>query len=207
MLEFLIEPIMYSMTYFAAMGALIYVVVFIVSMLESSPIGALFPGIVVMFYFGSVISQGHMSLVPCIIASVVGAVIGDMVSYYLGRYGSRFFKKEHKYLSTQNLDIGKSVFEKYGAKSIVLARFIGPIRPVVPIVAGMTQMKFKIFMLWNFLGALLWSVLYLSLGVVVGNHWRTVAGYFSEVGLFLAIVIVIFAIYIVRKERKKRFGV
>lgn len=207
MFEFLLEPIIYSMTYFAAMGALVYLVVFIVSMLESSPIGALFPGILVMFYFGSVISQGYMSLIPCIIVSVLGAVIGDIVSYYLGRYGSKFFKEEHRYLSTKNLEIGKAVFDKYGAKSIVLARFIGPIRPVVPIVAGMTRMKFKVFMIWNFLGALLWSVLYLSLGVIVGKNWQIVAGYLSEAGLILAIIIVIFAVYLLRKERKKRFGI
>ena len=195
------------MPYFASIGILIYFVVFIISGLESSPVGAVFPGVVVMLYFGSVISQGYMHFLPCVIASILGAVIGDTVSYYLGRYGRRFFKDHHRYLSTKNLEVGHSFFDKYGAKSIIIARFIGPIRPAVPIVAGTTHMDFKSFTLWNVIGATLWSVAYLMLGVLVGKKWHIFGRYFSEIGLILSVLgIVIFLVWL-RAERKKVVGI
>jgi len=205
--EFVVQPIIDSMPYFASIGILIYFVVFIISGLESSPVGAVFPGVVVMLYFGSVISQGYMHFLPCVIASILGAVIGDTVSYYLGRYGRRFFKDHHRYLSTKNLEVGHSFFDKYGAKSIIIARFIGPIRPAVPIVAGTTHMDFKSFTLWNVIGATLWSVAYLMLGVLVGKKWHIFGRYFSEIGLILSVLgIVIFLVWL-RAERKKVVGI
>lgn len=207
MLEFLIKPVIDSMPYLASIGILIYFVVFIISGLESSPVGAVFPGVIVMLYFGSVISLGYMHFIPCVIASIVGAVIGDIVSYYLGRYGRRFFKDHHKYLSTKNLEAGRHFFDKYGAKSIVIARFIGPIRPVVPIVAGMTHMNFKMFNIWNILGATLWSIAYLGLGVFVGKEWHIIGQYFSEVGLVLSFVGIVFFLIWLKMERKKIVGI
>lgn len=207
MLEFLITPVIDSMPYLASIGVLIYLVVFTISLLESSPVGAVFPGVIVMLYFGSVISQGYMHFFPCVIASIVGAVIGDIISYYLGRYGRRFFKEHHKYLSTKNLEAGRHFFDKYGAKSIVIARFIGPIRPVVPIVAGTTHMDFKLFNLWNVVGATVWSVAYLMLGVLVGKKWHIFGQYFSEVGLILSVVGITAFLFWLKAERKKIVGV
>ncbi len=207
MLEFIIKPIIDSMPYFASMGVLVYLVVFIISGLESSPVGAVFPGVIVMLYFGSVISQGYMHFFPCVIASIIGATLGDTVSYYLGKYGKRFFKEHHKYLSTKNLKVGHNFFDKYGAKSLVVARFIGPIRPAVPIVAGTTDMDIRIFTLWNVVGATVWSITYLMLGVLVGRKWHMFGEYFSEVGLILSVLgITIFLLWI-RMERKKTIGV
>jgi undecaprenyl-diphosphatase len=207
MLEFLITPIIDSMPYFASMGILIYLVVFIVSGLESSPVGAVFPGVIVTLYFGSIVSQGYMAFWPCVIASIVGASIGDTVSYYVGRYGRRFFKDDHKFLSTTNLQAGHKFFDKYGAKSIIIARFIGPIRPVVPIVAGTTHMDFKMFTIWNVIGATLWSLAYLTLGVVVGKKWHIIGQYFSEAGLVLSLVGIILFVLWLKAERKKSIGV
>jgi membrane protein DedA with SNARE-associated domain len=207
MLEFLITPVIDSMPYFASIGILIYLVVFTISLLESSPVGAVFPGVIVMLYFGSVISQGYMHFFPCVMASIIGAVIGDIISYYLGRYGRRFFKDHHKYLSTKNLEAGRHFFDKYGAKSIVIARFIGPIRPAVPIVAGTTHMDFKLFNLWNVVGATVWSVAYLMLGVLVGKKWHLFGLYFSEVGLILSVIGVTAFLFWLKAERKKIVGI
>ena len=207
MLDFVIKPIIDSMPYFASIGILIYLVVFIVSGLESSPIGAIFPGVVVMLSFGSVISQGYMHFLPCVIASILGAVIGDTFSYYIGRYGRRFFKENHRYLSTKNLKVGRDFFDKYGAKSIVIARFIGPIRPAVPIIAGTTHMDFKLFTMWNTVGATVWSVAYLLLGVLVGRKWHIFGKYMSEVGLILSVVGIVGFLFWAKMERKKVIGI
>ena len=195
------------MPYFASLGIVVYLVVFLISGLESSPVGAVFPGIIIMLYFGSVISQGYMHFLPCLIASIIGATVGDIVSYYLGRYGRRFFKEHHKYLSTKNLEVGRKVFEKYGAKSLVLARFVGPIRPVVPIVAGTTHMDFRDFSIWNVFGATLWSAVYLLLGVFVGKKWHLFGRYFSDVGLVLSVVGIIIFAFLIIMERKKVIGI
>ena len=203
MLDFLITPIIQSMPYLASMGILIYVVVFVISLLESSPVGAVFPGVVVMLFFGFMISQGHMHFTACVISAIVGAVIGDTISYYLGRYGRRFFKENHRYLSTKNLKVGHDIFDKYGAKSVVVARFIGPIRPVVPIVAGTTHMDIRSFTIWNVVGATLWSVSYLFLGVIVGKKWHIIGGYVSDAGVILSIIGIVLFLYLLKIERKK----
>jgi len=195
------------MPYFASIGILVYFLVFLISALESSPIGAVFPGVIVMLFFGSVISQGYMHFLPCVVASIIGAVLGDTTSYYLGRYGRRFFKDHHRYLSTKNLEVGHQVFEKYGVVSIVVARFIGPIRPIIPIVAGTTHMDFTDFMLWNFVGATLWSVAYLALGVFVGKSWHIFGEYVSEAGLVLSVLGIVIFVFLLKMERKKVIGI
>jgi membrane protein DedA with SNARE-associated domain len=207
MFEFIIKIIVDSMPYIASMGIFVYVVVFIIAGLEASPIGAVFPGVIIMLYFGSMVSQHFIRFLPCLIAAILGAVIGDVVSYYIGRYGRRFFKEDHKYLSTKNLALGRSFFDKYGGKSIIFARFIGPIRPAVPIIAGTTHMDIMEFTLWNIIGATIWSATYLMLGVFVGKKWYVFGKYFSQIGLILSILgLVIFLIWL-RMERKKVVGV
>lgn len=207
MLDFIVKPIIELMPLFASMGFVVYFLVFLISGLESSPIGSVFPGVIIMLFFGSVISQGYMYFIPCLIAAIVGAVIGDMISYHLGRYGRRFFKEHHRYLSTKNLEIGHRIFDRYGVISIVIARFVGPIRPIIPIVAGATHMGAKRFMIWNTVGAVLWSVVYLSLGVFVGRKWHLFGEYFSEAGIVLSIIGITIFVILLKIERKKVIGV
>ena len=101
----------------------------------------------------------------------VAAVLGDQVGYWFGkkvgpalfhREDSRFFKQAY---------VGKahSFFERYGAKTVFIARFVPIVRTFAPIVAGVGEMKYSTFLRWNVLGALAWAVGITTLGHVLGN--------------------------------------
>ncbi len=121
--------------------------------------GFFFPGDSLLFTAGFLASQGLLSLTILLIGTFIAAVLGDNVGYWTGkkagpalfvREDSTFFKK--KYISD-----AQSFYEKYGKKTIILARFIPIVRTFAPIVAGIGNMKYKIFFSYNILGGFIWT--------------------------------------------------
>jgi undecaprenyl-diphosphatase len=149
-------------------------IVFVVSLLESLVVIGLFiPGALVMFGVGALASVGVLALWPMLLWASAGAVIGDTLSYALGyRYQShlRAVWPFHRY--PHWLKRGEEFFRRHGGKSIVFGRFIGPVRPVVPVVAGMLQMPPNRFLTADILAALFWSPAYALPGVAFGASLR-----------------------------------
>ncbi|MGI9030725.1 MAG: DedA family protein [Ilumatobacteraceae bacterium] len=147
-------------------------------------IGFFRPGDSLLFFTGFLTSSAAKSEVPfnefaehipalpiVLVCLALAAIIGDQVGYYFGkkvgpalfdRPSSRFFKPE-------NVVKAHTFFEKYGAKSIVLARFVPIVRTFTPIVAGIGQMRYRTFVTYNVLGGLLWAVGVTSLGHFLGE--------------------------------------
>lgn len=143
---------------------------FAVALLESLAIvGLVVPGAVVMLAAGALVGLDRLDLVPLLAASVAGAFIGDGASFWLGRrYRDRLedmwpFRRHPAWLSR-----GRDFFVRHGGKSVILGRFIGPLRPLVPLAAGMMRMRPASFVAINFASALLWAPAYLLPGVVFG---------------------------------------
>jgi len=127
-----------------------YWVVLFVSILESLAfVGIAIPGTTFIILVGFISAKGYLSLTNLIWFAAIGAIIGDVLSYYLGRHTKKFFKDDSKIFKSKYLEKGRSFFEKYGGRSVFLGRFIGPIRPIIPFVAGMFKMDRKRFLLWN----------------------------------------------------------
>ena len=116
--------------------------VLVVSALESFLVVGLFvPGTIVMFGIGAMIAAGSMELLPTLLWAAVGAVIGDGTSYFIGRFYHQHLRviwPFRKY--PQMIGRGVDFFHRHGGKSVILARFVGPVRPLVPAVAGMLNM-------------------------------------------------------------------
>ncbi|MFQ5643193.1 MAG: DedA family protein [Thiogranum sp.] len=114
-------------------------VVLLVSALESFLVVGLFvPGTVVMFGIGTMIAAGSMELMPTLILAAIGAVIGDGTSYFIGRHYHQRLRVMWPFRNyPQMISRGVDFFHQHGGKSLVLARFVGPVRPLVPAVAGM----------------------------------------------------------------------
>ncbi len=140
--------------------------------LESGvPFGFFLPGASLLFTAGLLAGQGFFNpwvLVPLV---TLAAVLGDNVGYWIGsRYGiklflrpdSRFFKHEH-------LERAKEFYEKYGRQAVLFARFVPIVRTFVPIVAGVVQMNYRTFFIFNIIGALAWAAGVTTLGVFLGN--------------------------------------
>ena len=152
------------------LGRLGYWLVLLISFLESLPfIGTIFPGSTLVIFAGLLASQGHFSIFILIFFAAVGAILGDVLSYFLGTRGKDFFKNENKFLKLSHLEKGEEFFRKHGNKSVFLGRFIGFLRPIVPFVAGLSKMDKAKFLLWNITSAFLWSIFYLSIGYFFGG--------------------------------------
>ncbi len=146
------------------------VIVFVVSALESLLVVGLFvPGSVVMFGFGAMIAAGSMELVPTLILGAAGAVCGDGISYFIGRHYHQRLRvmwpfRRYPHMIARGVDF----FHQHGGKSILLARFVGPVRPLIPAVAGMLDMPVRRFFAVDTLAAMLWAPAYILPGVLFG---------------------------------------
>lgn len=145
-------------------------IVTLLSMGESLLIfGLIVPGTVVMFGIGALVGTGVLPLWETIGWAILGAVLGDGASYLIGYYfrdSIATWWPFNRY--PQMLDRGKVFFEKHGGKSIFFGRFIGPVRPVVPAIAGMMHMSKSQFFLYNVLSAIGWAPVYMLPGIVFG---------------------------------------
>ncbi|APA87325.1 VTT domain-containing protein [Paraburkholderia sprentiae WSM5005] len=145
-------------------------VVFLAAFLEAiAVIGTFIPGSTAMFLAGALTGTGALSLAWVFVWAIVGAVAGDGASFWLGdRYKERIVILWPLRTHPGMLDAGQRFFLKHGAKSVVLARFIGPLRAIVPVVAGMMGMRPLRFFAINLLSALLWAPAHILPGVAFG---------------------------------------
>ncbi|MGY6253989.1 bifunctional DedA family/phosphatase PAP2 family protein [Paraburkholderia caledonica] len=145
-------------------------VVFFAAFLESvAVIGTFVPGSTAMFLAGALTGTGSLGLGWVLAWAIVGAIAGDGLSFWLGsRYKKRIVKLWPFSRHPEVLEAGYRFFDKHGAKSVVLARFVGPLRAIVPVVAGMLGMSPVRFYAMNVLSALLWAPAHILPGVVFG---------------------------------------
>lgn len=179
-----------------------YWIVLLISLAEVLPfIGLFIPSATVVGLFGFLSAQGYFDIVDLIWFSAIGAVLGDGISYYLGTKGTKFFRQENKIFKLSHLEKGERFFRKHGSKSIFLSRFISPVRPMIPFIAGLSRMNKKVFMFWNIVSGVLWAASFLLLGYFFGGALNTIAVWSNRIGIFilgtiiLLIVIRIFVKY------------
>ncbi len=118
-------------------------------------------------------ATGHpfLSLPILLLTLPVAAILGDNVGYWFGKKtGPRIFNRENSRLfKRKNLLAAKAFYDKHGAKTIVLARFVPFIRTFAPIVAGAVEMEYRTFFKWNVLGGLLWAAGVTLVGFGIGT--------------------------------------
>lgn len=164
-------------------------VLFLTSALDTVFIvGALVPAAVVLFAVGAMVALGDISLWSALLFAAAGAVIGDAFSFWLGyHYKERLFEWGVFRRYPEMVSNSRRFFERHGGKSIVLARFLGPMRAITPAVAGASGMKPWIFLLADGFAALPWAALYIGPGVVFGAS----LGLASEVAGRLAVLMLV----------------
>ena len=167
------------------------VIIFAVSLSESlAVIGLIVPGVVIMFGIGALIATGAIPFWPAMAWAVAGAVAGDGLSFWLGfHFRDRLRNSWPFSRHPQSLERGISFFQKYGGKSVAFGRFFGPVRAVIPLVAGMMGMPAHRFLVANILSALAWAPAYLLPGMVFGASLELA----SEVAFRLVVIIVLLA--------------
>jgi undecaprenyl-diphosphatase len=166
--------------------------VFVMSFVESLAfVGILVPGIIILFGLGALISLGAMELLPIWLWGSLGALIGDVVSYAIGhRYRSHLAEMWPFSHFPRMLERGRDYFRVHGPKSVVIGRFIGPLRPVIPITAGMLGLAPRRFLVVDIPACILWTPAYLIPGMLFGASLEVASEYAGRMSLVLVIGVV-----------------
>lgn len=152
-------------------GVYVYALLFAIVFAETGVVVMFFlPGDTLLFIGGAFCVTGGMNiwiLIPLLIAA---AVLGNTTNYWIGKaIGQRVFTHDYKWLNRHALDKTHAFFQKHGGKTIVLSRFLPIFRTFAPFVAGVSEMGFVKFQIFNVLGALLWVLLLVPTGYFFGN--------------------------------------
>jgi len=145
-------------------------VAFIISAAESiAIIGTIIPGTVTMAAVGTLMGAGVIPFWSTLIWAIFGAILGDNLSFWTGYYFKDRLHVVWPFKRYPNLLIsGENFFHRHGSKSILIGRFIGPVRALVPLVAGMLRMKPLRFILASIMASALWAPVYMFPGVLLG---------------------------------------
>lgn len=152
-------------------------------------IGFFLPGDSLLFTAGFLASQNILSLPILLVTCFTAAVLGDSVGYTFGhRIGKRLFQREDSiFFHKKNVIKAQKFYEKYGVKTIILARFIPIVRTFAPIVAGIGDMKYSTFVTYNIVGGALWAIGILLAGYFLGNIIPGVDKYLLPIVLLIII--------------------
>jgi membrane-associated protein len=122
--------------------------------------GFFLPGDSILFPAGLLASQGYLNIYIICTLTFIAAVAGNTVGYFFGKHvGKRIFHREDSVLFHKDHILrAKKFYDKYGAKTIIIGRFLPIIRTFAPIVAGVSEMKFSEYFLYTVVGAALWAV-------------------------------------------------
>ncbi len=133
--------------------------------------GFFFPGDSLLFTAGFLASQGYISFPILLAGTFMAGVVGDSVGYAFGnKIGPKLFSREDSLFFNKNhIKKAQDFYDKYGKKTIILARFMPIVRTFAPIVAGIGNMKYKTFVLFNIIGGFLWTWSMLWLGYGLGS--------------------------------------
>ena len=163
--------------------------IFVMALVESLAfIGILVPGIMVLFGIGTLISFGGIEFLPVWIWGSAGALAGDVISYAVGhRYRSQLVYMWPFSRFPGMIERGREFFRSHGAKSVAIGRFIGPLRPIIPITAGMMGMTPRRFLLVAIPSCILWTPAYLLPGMLFGASLEVASEYAGRMVFVLAI--------------------
>jgi len=150
-------------------GILFYPLLFLLIFIETGLVVFPFlPGDSLLFISGTLASKGLINVILIFVVACLAAIIGDSVNYWTGNFvggkicKSRFVKKDYL-IRTQNF------YEKYGAKAIILSRFVPIVRTFAPFIAGVGKMKYGKFLSYNVIGGILWVALFVFAGFFFGG--------------------------------------
>jgi len=184
-------------------GVLVYPLLFLIVFLETGLVVTPFlPGDSLIFAAATISAKDFLNIYLLFIIISLAAGIGDALNYFRGKTIGREIVKR-KYIKEEYINKTQTFYEKYGGKTIVIARFIPIVRTFAPFVAGIGKMKYSKFFFYNVIGSILWVALFLILGFYFGSI-PFVKNNFSFVILAIIFISIIplFIEYFKHKKRK-----
>jgi membrane protein DedA with SNARE-associated domain/membrane-associated phospholipid phosphatase len=167
-----------------------YLVVLFGVMLEST--GVPLPGETILLAAGVLVQRGHLDLGDTIAFGILGAVVGDQIGYWVGREGGRpFVLRWGRYLliTPERLARAEAFFARHGGKAVFLARFFSGLRVFGALVAGISRMRWAMFLLYNALGGAVWATAVVLVGYFLSSSFALVERWLGGATLVLAALV------------------
>lgn len=175
-----------------AAGAVIFLIAFCDALII---LGIVVPALPLLFAVGALVGLGHISGPYALACAALGAFVGDGLSYWVGyRWGPQLRQRWPFSRYPQWLDRGEQLFRRHGSKSIVIARFVGAVRPFVPAIAGMLHMPARRYALPSLFACIAWAAAFLAPGWVLGASYDAVAAVADRLALVLGGLLVAVAL-------------
>lgn len=172
-----------------------YLVVAAATFLENSmAAGVIVPGETLVILGGFYASQGDLTLWGVIVATVVGAVLGDNVGYLIGRRWGRGLLERHGrkvFITPERLARADAYYRSHGGKTVFLGRFIPVVRSIGVVLAGVSHVPWRRFLAYDVAGATLWGVGNAVLGFLVGESYKRWEKYSTPGGIVLIVLVVL----------------
>jgi membrane-associated protein len=153
-------------------------------------IGFFLPGDSLLFTAGLLASQGKLNLGVVVVGCCVAAVAGDQVGYQFGaRVGPALFRRQDsKFFKQEYVEQAQSYFDRYGSRTIVLARFVPIVRTFAPVVAGISSMKWRTFAAYNVIGGIAWAAGVTIAGNILGDTIPNIDKYLLPIIVLIVVV-------------------
>lgn len=170
-------------------------------------IGFVLPGETAVVIGGFLASISRLNIAAVCVLVVVCAIVGDSVGYEVGRlFGPRIVASKLFRKHEARLEKARTMLRVRGGPAVFLGRFTAFFRAVMPGLAGLSQMRYRTFLVWNALGGLAWGIGYALIGYFAGASYQAVAGTIGKdaaIGVGV-IVVVALIVWIIRRRRTER---
>jgi membrane-associated protein len=208
LVDFILHIDRYLGIFIQQYGTLTYVILFVVIFCETGLVVTPFlPGDSLIFAAGALAaidSSGTLNVFLLFAILAAAAVIGDTVNYWIGaKFGVKLFDYNIPLLKKEHLDRTYEFYEKYGGKTIILARFVPIVRTFAPFVAGVGQMNYSRFITFNLIGGVAWVAIFTFLGYLFGNV-PFVKENFEIVTLAIVLISVLPMVFEYVRSRRRR---
>ena len=163
------------------------------------------PSEIIMPFAGFLVFKGEMVLWMVAVAGALGCVVGSIPAYYLGMYGGRPLVEKYGkwvFISHKDLKWADHAFEKHGDIIIFIGRLLPAVRTFIAFPAGVARMHIGKFILYTFVGSLIWCYLLAFAGFKMGEHWESLKVYFHEFHYVIAGAGLIFVIWYLKRHFK-----
>jgi len=179
------------------LGDTTYWIILLICIIETIPFaGVILPATIVLAVAGFFASLGFLDAKDVIWVATIGAIVGDALSFYIGKFGGRkMFSDTARFFKTKYIEKAESFFERHGGKSVFWGRFISPIRPFIGFAAGIGKMDQKRFWIFNVASAPVWAFIFVMVGFLFGEGWQAAVSWIDKI-ILLSLCVIVLAIVV-----------